>query len=165
MELFCVLSEQKPKFPQWPARPNVICPFIFPLPLCLFPSAPPPHWCCSRPARLPCCSRNTASSGPSHWFFPLSGTAKLLQPRSSLCSDILFSKRSALPTLFETAVPSISTPSTPNPPYLALFFYLQHLSPSNILSSLLVVLCLPCYDTHFWRQEYFCSLYWWHSSS
>lgn len=39
MGLFCVLSEQKPKFPQWPARPNVICPFIFPLPV----FSPLPH--------------------------------------------------------------------------------------------------------------------------
>lgn len=43
--------------------------------------------------------------------------------RCYFLKDVIFSKRSALPTLFETEAPSTSTPSSPNPPYLALFFF------------------------------------------
>lgn len=120
-------------------RPNVICSFIFPLPLCHFPpSAPPPSLMLLQPC-------------PGSLLFPEHNKAQTLaldvlssvwksQTSSttfkSLCSDVIFSKEICLPTLFETAVPSTSTP---NRPYLALFLSVVSYHLPNILSSLLVV--------------------------
>ena len=72
------------------------------------PQCPTPSLMLLLPCQLPCCSLNTTASGPLHWFFSLSGIAKLLQPLSSLCSDVIFSKM-----LF-------SQRDLPCPPYLRL---------------------------------------------